>query len=112
MSPALLPPRRLWWLGAAFVLWCSGLVFLYGLHAIGCAFAWSALSLRSSLAIVFLLHLVAIGWIWRRFASASVDDHSGTMAAFVRDAIVWTAIAAFASTAIMLGPPLLLTACI
>jgi hypothetical protein len=105
-------PRRLWWLGIAFVVWCLALVVLYALHAIGCAFGWSAASLRWTLVLVFLAHLAAIGWIWRRFARSQPTPPTGRTAAFVHDAIVWTAIAAFASTVLALGPPLLLTACI
>ena len=73
MNGRPLPPRRLWWLAVGFTVWCVALVVLYALHAIGCAFGWSTGPLRVSLAVVLLLHLVVIGWMWRyrppRFAT-------------------------------------------
>ncbi len=105
-------PRRLWWLGAAFVVWCSALVVLYALHAIGCAFGWSAVALRWGLVLVFLLHLAVISWMWLRFARRRPQGPPDGTAAFVHDAIVWSSIAAFASMLLALGPSLLLKACI
>ena len=35
MSARPVPPRRLWWLVAGFGVWCSALVVLYALHAMG-----------------------------------------------------------------------------
>lgn len=105
-------PRRLWWLGAAFVVWCLALVLLYALHAIGCAFGWSTGALRWSLLLVFAVHLAVIGWMWRMFARAQPAEAQGRTAAFVRQAILWSSIAAFVSGMMVLGPPLLLTACI
>lgn len=110
MTGLTIPPRRVWWLGAGFVVWCVALVVLYALHAIGCAFGWSTGALRWSLVIVFIAHLVAVGWTWRNFAMAAPDP--GQTGSFLHQAIVWTTIAAFASTVLALGPPLLLTACI
>ena len=34
-----LPPGYLWWLAAGFLVWCSALVSVYAVHAIGCTFA-------------------------------------------------------------------------
>ena len=39
MTRRAVPSCRLWWLAAGFGIWCSALVVLYALHAIGCAFA-------------------------------------------------------------------------
>jgi hypothetical protein len=108
----VVPPRRLWWLGAAFVSWCSALVVLYGVHAIGCAFGWSAFVLRASLVAMFAVHLVAIGWMWMKFARARPSGPPDGTAAFVHDAIVWSTMAAFASMLLALAPSLLLKACI
>ena len=60
------PPRHLWWLAAGFAVWCSALVALYALHAIGCAFAWSAGWLRLGLAVVLLAHLILMGTVSER----------------------------------------------
>ena len=106
------PPRRLWWLAAGFGVWCSALVFIYALHAIGCAFAWPAGTLRVSLVVVFLVHLVVVGWMWRNFARAGPDPAFGDTGGFVHAAILWTAIAALVATVLTFGPPLLLRTCI
>ena len=52
-------------------IWCSALVLLYALHALGCAFAWPVAVLRTVLAVVFLVHLVALGGLWRTYAVAA-----------------------------------------
>jgi hypothetical protein len=109
VSERPIPPRRLWWLAAGFAVWCSALVALYALQAIGCAFAWSAGSLRLGLAAVLLAHLIVMGWMWRNISSDPVFDPTG---AFLHWAITWTLIAALLASALTLGPPLLLTACI
>ena len=112
MIAAILHPSRLWWLGAGFVVWCSALVVLYALHAIGCAFAWSTSSLRLSLVVVFVVHVVVVGWMWRNFSRSGPDPAQGQIASFVHEAIVWTTIAAFVATLLVFGPPLLLTTCV
>jgi len=111
-GPTPIPPRRFWWLAAGFIVWCVALVVLYALHAIGCSFAWAAGTLRWSLVIVFIAHLLVIGWMWRNFARAAPDPEFGQAGSFMHEAIVWTIIAAFASTVLVLGPPLLLSTCI
>jgi hypothetical protein len=103
-------PRRLWWLGAGFTVWCSALVFLYALHAIGCAFAWPDAMLRITLWAVLALHLVAIAWIWRRHAAARADH--APLVGFVREVAVGATLAALASALITFAPPLLLSACL
>jgi hypothetical protein len=111
-ASGVVPPRRLWWLAAGFGVWCSALVFLYALHAIGCVFAWPAGSLRASLVVAFVAHLAAGVWMWRKFAAAGPDPALGATGHFLHEAIAWTALAAFASTLLILGPPLLLAACV
>jgi hypothetical protein len=106
------PPSRLWWLAAGFGVWCSALVVLYALQAIGCVFAWPAGTLRLSLAVVFLAHLIVVGWMWRVFARTRPDPAFGLPGTFLHTVIVWTLIAAFAATVLILGPPLLLTKCV
>jgi hypothetical protein len=111
MSGRSVPPRRLWWLAAGFTIWCSALVALYALHAVGCAFSWSTAVLRVSLVAVLVVHMAVIGFLWRAFATRTdLDDgHSG---AFLDTAIKWTLAAAFVASALTFGPPLLLTACV
>ena len=77
MTAPTVPPRRLWWLLAGFGVWCSALVFLYAVHAIGCAFAWPVGALRLALALVLLAHLIVIGWMWRDRWAASRDPDFG-----------------------------------
>ena len=112
MSAHPAQPLRLWWLGAGFAVWCSALVFLYALHAIGCAFAWPAGALRLSLSVVLLAHLIVIGWMWRRLAAASPDPDPSRSSTFLHTVVIWALIAALVATVITFGPPLLLTACV
>jgi len=111
VSARAVPPSRLWWLAAGFGVWCSALVVLYALHAIGCAFAWRAGPLRVSLGLVLLAHLIVIAWMWRRLAMTGPDPAFGQSGAFLHTVVLWTLIAAFVATALTLGPPLLLTGC-
>jgi hypothetical protein len=92
--------------------WGSALVVLYALHAFGCAFAWSAGPLRVGLAVVLLAHLTVIGWMWHDRAGGDGDPNADETGAFLHQAVVWTVVAAFVATVLILGPPLLLTTCI
>lgn len=112
MTARAVPPGRLVWLLAGFTAWCSALVVLYAVHAIGCAFAWPVGMLRLTLAAVLLVHLAVIAWMWRRFAARSPNPEDGPTGTFLHSAIEWTVIAAFVTTILTLGAPLLLTACI
>lgn len=112
MTARTVPSGRLAWLLAGFTAWCSALVVLYAVHAIGCAFAWPVGMLRLTLAGVLLAHLAVIGWMWRRFAARGPNPDFGPTGMFLRTAIEWTVIAAFVTTILTLGAPLLLTACI
>jgi len=119
-----LPPRRLWWLTAGFAVWCNALAVLYALQAIGCVFAWPASALRWTLVVVFLAHLIVVGWMWRGTSSLfaqmqAVSSNGGPNVTafgdtgnFLQAVVEWTIIAAFFATALTFGPPLLLTACI
>lgn len=111
MNNSSVRPGQLWWLAAGFVVWCSSLAVLYAVQAIGCAFAWSALPLRLSLGAVFIAHLAVIGWIWRSFDGADGAFDFGSTGMFLHTAVVWTTAAAFITTILTLGPPLLLTVC-
>jgi hypothetical protein len=111
VSERAIPARRLWWLAAGFAVWCSALVALYALHAIGCAFAWSSSSLRLGLAMVLFAHLIVIGWMWRDITRAGTDPDFGPTGSFLHGAVSWTLIAALVASVLTLGPPLLLTIC-
>jgi hypothetical protein len=106
------PPHRLWWLLAGFGVWCSALVFLYAVHAIGCAFAWPAGALRLALAVVLLVHLIAISWMWRDHRAASADPSLDSTGTFLHTVIVWTLIAALVTIVLTLGPTLALATCV
>lgn len=110
MSTRAVPLRRLWWLLAGFGVWCSALVLLYALHAIGCAFAWPAGLLRLGLALILLAHIGVIGWMWRDQAASSAGSEPTD--AFLRTVIVWSLLAALATIVLTLGPMLALTTCV
>jgi len=112
VSERPVPPRRLWWLAAGFAVWCSALVALYALHAIGCAFAWSSGSLRLGLAVVLFAHLIVISWMWRDITRAGTDPDFGPTGTFLHWTVTLTLITALVATAITFGPPLLLATCI
>jgi hypothetical protein len=112
MSERTVPPRRLWWLLAGFGVWCSALVFLYALHAVGCAFAWSTSALQLSLALVLLVHLGAIVWMWRDRARGGAASVYGPTSAFLHTVTIWTLIAALATVVLTLGPMIALRSCV
>jgi hypothetical protein len=105
------PARQLWLLLLGFCVWCSALIVVYALQAIGCGFGWSTYTLRFSLILAVLVHLAIIGGLWRIYANAAPDPALGQTGSFLRWVIVWTLIAAFVTTVFTLGPPLLLTTC-
>jgi hypothetical protein len=107
-----LPPGYLWWLAAGFLVWCSALVSVYAVHAIGCTFAWSAGSLRLGLALVLFAHLAVIGSMWHRLGGADQIRDFGQTGAFFHIAAVWATIAAFATTIFTLGATTLLNVCV
>ena len=109
MSTSPVAPGRLWWLAAGFAVWCSALVVLYAVHAIGCAFAWSAGSLRLTLAVLFVAHLAAIGWMWRRLGPG---PGSGPTGMFLHTTVVLTLIAAVVTVVFTLGATLVLAVCV
>ncbi len=111
MNAPPVPPRQLGLLVAGFGIWCSALVVLYALHAIGCTFAWPTEALRLGLVVILLIHLALLGWLWRGQARRPSDVDVDTTAAFLRWVNIGCLIAAIAATVLVLGPPLLLTTC-
>lgn len=112
MSAKVVPPSRLWLLALGYGIWCSALVMLYALHALGCAFAWPPGALRIVLALVFLAHLAAIGGLWRAYARRSADAAYGATGSFFHELALWTLATAFVATIITLGPTLVLVTCV
>ena len=112
MSARPVPPGQLWWLAAGFAVWGSALIVLYAVHALGCAFAWPTCRLRLSLALALLVHLVVIGWMWRRLGRADPGPDFGQTGSFLRTAVVLATIAAFATTIFTFSATLLLTTCV
>jgi hypothetical protein len=84
---------------------------LYALHSLGCAFAWSTGALRLGLGLILLVHLAAIGWLWRNYARAMPDPAFGPTGSFLHWVVVWTLIAAFVAAVFTLAPAVLLTTC-
>jgi hypothetical protein len=112
VSPRPVPPRRLWWLVAGFGVWCSALVVAYALHAIGCAFGWSAGSLRLVLALAIVAHLIVLGWMWRDRAIDRSEPGFGPTGTFLQTVALWTLIAAVVATVPMLGLTIALATCL
>jgi hypothetical protein len=112
MSTRAVPPRRLWWLIIGFALWCSALATLYGLHAIGCAFAWPVGALRATLTVGVIAYVAAIGWLWRVLVRTAPDSSYGPTGSFLHWVFLGTIISAFAAAIVAFAPPLLLTACV
>jgi len=108
----VVPPSRLWLLALGYGIWCSALVLLYALHALGCAFAWTPGALRTVLALVLLAHLAAIGVLWHTYGRRSADAAYGATGRFFHEAALWTLATAFVATVITLGPTLVLATCV
>jgi hypothetical protein len=111
MTARAVPPQRLCWLAAGFGLWGSALAVLYAVQAIGCAFGWPAGPVRLGLAALLVAHLIVIGSMWRALAANDPDPIFGETGTLLRRAAIWSVVAAFAATALILAPPLLLTLC-
>jgi hypothetical protein len=112
MNAHVVPPSRLWLLVAGYGTWCSALVFIYALHALGCAFGWPSGALRLGLGAVLLVHLAVIGWLWREYTKTGPDPALGPTGSFLHWVVLWTLITAFVTTVLTLGPTLLLATCV
>lgn len=111
MSVHPVPAHRLWLLMLGFGAWCSALITVYVLHSVGCAFAWSAVTIRLSLGLTILAHLALIGWLWHNYATLPADPALSPTDSFLHWVIVWTLLAAVVTIVWTLGPTLLLTSC-
>ena len=111
MSVRPVPAQRLWLLVLGFGAWCSALITVYVLHSVGCAFAWRRGTLRLTLGLAILAHLVLIGWLWRNYAMTPADPALDPTGSFLHWVTVWTLLAAVVTIVFTLGPTLLLTSC-
>jgi hypothetical protein len=88
---------------AGFVVWSVAFVGLYGLQALGCAFAWGEWH-RPVLVGTYLLSLLPLGWL-------AVQRPSGTHSALWTSA-VWANRAALAAGVLAFAPVTFASACI
>ncbi|MDQ0511755.1 hypothetical protein [Ancylobacter amanitiformis] len=105
------PARQILWLAPGFCLWFSALVVVYVLHSVGCAFGWSAGTLRLSLAAALIIHIAAIAGLWRVQALRGPNPSFGRTGVFLHWIIIGTLVSALAKIVLTLGPTLFLSAC-
>lgn len=91
----------LFYMVAGFGLWGSAFVLLYAAASLGCEFGWSQIRTgpvsltRATLIGVWLVHMAALIWLYRRCARAQGNDAAGR---FVQRATMYLTVAAIAST--------------
>ncbi len=88
-----------WRVSAGFGVWASALIWLYAVNGVGCAQGWEAQ--RPALAAVLAAHLAALGWLAGRMRGGDLLGSVG----------VWCLWAAFAATALIYAPALVLSVC-
>jgi hypothetical protein len=108
---------RLLLLVVGFAIWALALAVLYGVNAIGCAFAWPPAAQRAALVMLFAAHLTLLAWLaarqWQRYRSSSIATRQVTdPVSFVDYVGLGTLIAAFAATFFTLAPVLFLNLCV
>lgn len=102
------PPRRLLLLAAGFILWAGAFLTLYGVNAVGCAFAWPRSLQRGILLTLLALHVAALGLLaWRDWKRRQVLDRAD----FVESVGLGATISALAATLLTFAPSLVLTLC-
>lgn len=106
------PSRHLLLLVVGFSIWAHALAVLYGVNAIGCAFAWSPAPQRGVLVALLAAHVGLLGWLavrqWRRYRS--LDNATATVS-FVDYVGLGTLIAASIATFFTLAPVFFLNLC-
>lgn len=106
------PSRHLLLLVVGFAIWAHALAALYGVNAIGCAFAWPPSGQRAVLVALLAGHLTLLGWLairqWRRYRAL---EHPSTPVSFVDYVGLGTLIAAFIATFFTLAPVFFLNLC-
>jgi len=102
------PPRRLLWLTAGFTLWAGAFLALYGVNAVGCAFAWPSALQRGVLLTLLALHLAALGYLaWRCWQLRQSHGRP----AFLEYVGFGATISALAATLLTFAPSLVLSLC-
>lgn len=111
MSRTATPPSRLLLLVIGFIVWSAAFIALYGVNAIGCAFAWSAGLQRSVLVALFLAHVAFLVWFARRVLSRfrAARTPPDRMLSY---AGLGLTVAALASTVFAFAPSLFASLCI
>jgi hypothetical protein len=107
------PPRRLLLLVAGFAVWAGGLLTLYGVNALGCAYGWPTGIQRGVLLILLALHLLALAWLVitsRRRHLAQGEKPRPTP--FIQYVGLGAALAAWVATLLTLAPSAFLHPCI
>ena len=102
------PPRRLLLLAAGFILRAGAFLTLYGVNAVGCAFAWPHPLQRGILVTLLALHIAALGWLawycWRRRRAQG-------RARFLEHVGFGATISALVATLLTFAPSLVLSLC-
>ncbi|WP_116811377.1 hypothetical protein [Steroidobacter cummioxidans] len=102
------PPRRLLLLAAGFILWAGAFLTLYGVNAVGCAFAWPRPLQRGILLTLLALHIAALGYLaWYCWQQRRAHDRMR----FVEYVGFGATISALAATLLTFAPSLVLTLC-
>lgn len=87
---ALARPRGLLGLVAGYLVWSSAFLVLYGMHALGCAWDWEAVSagptslLRLTLVVAWVAHVALAGGLtlfsWRIGRGVEGNEGAGLVA--------------------------------
>ena len=102
------PPRRLLLLVAGFILWAGAFLTLYGVNAVGCAFAWPRPLQRGILLTLLALHIAALGYLaWYCWQRRRASDRTR----FVEYVGLGATVSALAATLLTFAPSLVLTLC-
>ncbi|MCB0183853.1 MAG: hypothetical protein KDE31_06295, partial [Caldilineaceae bacterium] len=109
MTTTPFPPRGLLRLVTAFCVWLVALTVLYAVNAIGCTFAWPSDVQRMSLALLTLISLALLYWIWRRDTRSELQPKLSLTDTFMFNVIAWTSAAALVALIATLVPPLTLS---
>lgn len=107
-----LPPRRLLHFASGFTIWAGGLMTLYGVHALGCTFAWPAGLLRGILLALFGAHTAILAWLTLRLWRHWRARHEMQPGIFIRYVAFSTTTAAMCATLFTLAPTLVLSLCV
>jgi len=106
------------WTIAGFVIWSVAFVTIYGLHGIGCAYGWDAVTVGPTnlqrlvqvfLWLAFLPPLLALALWLRRLREQFAGDASRRWLTLVGETLAWSGLAA---TIITFAPTATTSVCI